>query len=355
MKSRSLRTAAAATAAGLTLSLLPAAPAMAATNADRADRAADWEVTQLADARINNVAYGFTDWGLTVDTYFGLVGADNHRKSARKVLRTVSEHVREYVSYRGDFYAGALAKTLLARRVGGLPAGVEQANLNLRRKLMSLIAGNGRVQDSGDTDYSNTITQSLAVLGLARSGELPRLTARFLLRQQCEAGYFRLEMSAAGCDSDGGSADVDATGYALQALRIARRERGDVVPAGAISDAGAWLASEQKSNGAFNGSGPTAGANTNSTGLAAQALSAVDRNGAARQAADWIARQQLTRSDTAGSPARKDLGAIAYNRADYEAALSDGITRNKRDVWRRSTPQAISGLDREPLSTLSAP
>lgn len=352
---RTAATIAAVTATGLTLSMLGAAPASAANTGNRADRAANWEVTQLDDGRIDNVAFDFTDWGLTLDTYFGLVAAGNRDKAARTVIRTASANVRTYVSFDGDFYAGALAKSLLARRVAGLPADVEQANLDLRRRLLSLVADSGRVMDSGRTDFSNTITQSLSVLALSRSGRARTATVRFLLRQQCDAGYFSLSMTGPGCDRDGGSSDVDATAYALQALRSARNDDAGSVPLAAIQDTGAWLAGTQKRNGAFSGAGPTNGANTNSTGLAAQALTSVNRDRAARAGAEWIVRQQLTRSDTAGSPARRDVGAIAYNRADYKLALSEGITKNRRDVWRRSTPQAISGLAPEPLSSLSAP
>lgn len=351
---RSLRAAAAALAAGLAFPLLVAAPAAGApTSADRADRAAAWESSQLRNGRIRNVQFDFTDWGLTLDTYFGLVAAGNRPGDARKVIRTVSANARTYVSFDGDFFSGSVAKLLLARRVAGLDPSVDQENLLLRRKLKSLVTASGRVSDSGADDFSNTIGQSLSVLAFARSGNLPSAPVRFLLRQQCDRGYFRLAMSSTSCDRDDSAADVDATAYALQALLIARRE-GVALPAGAAKDTAAWLRRGQRADGAFGGAGPTSGANTNSTGLAAQALTAAGRDRAASAAQDWIARLQLTPARTKGSPARRDLGAVAYNRTDFQAARQNGITRRTRDIWRRSTPQAISGLAPKPLLTLSA-
>ena len=350
---RPLRTVAAALAAGLALPLLITGPAVGApTAADRADRAATWESTQLRNGRIRNVQFDFPDWGLTLDTYFGLVAAGNRPGDARKVIRTVSANARKYVSFEGDFFAGSVAKLLLARRVAGLDASLGQENLQLRRKLERLVTASGRVSDSGADDFSNTIGQAFSVLAFARSGSLPPSTVRFLLRQQCDRGYFRLAMSSTSCDRDDSRADVDATGYALQALLIARRE-GVALPAGAVRDTAAWLRRVQRADGAFGGVGPTSGVNTNSTGLAAQALTAAGRDRAAAAAQDWIARLQLTRARTKGSPARKDLGAVAYNRADFKAARENGITRQTRDIWRRSTPQAISGLAPRPLLTLS--
>jgi len=343
-----LRATAAALVAGLLLALLPLA-AVHASHPDRADRAADWELTQLQNGRIRNVAFDVPDWGLTLDTYFALVAAGNHPRAARGVIRTVSKNVREYVSFEGDFFAGPVAKTLLARRVAGLGPRIGSARLDLRAKLVSLVADSGRVRDSGRNDFSNALSQSLSVLALSRSGRLRPATVRFLARQQCNGGYFRLQMEARGCRR--GPSDVDATAFAVQALVRARAE-GVGVPRGAVRDAARWLARTQRNNGSFSGQGPTQGPNTNSTGLAAQALRLVGLDKAARQAGDWVVRLQLTRAKAAGTPARGDRWAIAYNRGDLRLALDEGVTATKRDVWRRSTPQALFALTPKPLTSL---
>ncbi len=350
MRQLSLRTAVVAMTAGLVLPLLPVTSVAAAPTAERADRAAAWQATQLTDGRIHNIAFDVTDWGLTVDTYFALVAADNRRKVARTVLSTVSANAREYVAFQGDYFAGPVAKLLLAREVGGRDATV--GRLDLRARLTRMIAPSGRVQDSGSDDFSNTISQSFAVLALARTGRLRPSTADFLTRQQCDPGFFRLAMSARQCGGGSGKADVDATAFALQALVRARNEGVDL-PAGAIRDTARWLTRAQARNGSFSGQGLTAGANSNSTGLAAQALALVGRDAAARKAAGWVAGLQLTRRNAGDTPARRDLGAIAYNRADFRRARQEGIDATTRDTWRRSTPQALFAFARVPLSRLS--
>lgn len=338
-----------ALAVGLLLALLPLGTAEAA-HPGRADRAADWQTSQLNGGRMLNVQFDSTDWGLTVDTYLALTAAGNHPRRARRVIATVSENVRKYVSFQGDFFAGPLAKSLLAREVAGLDATIDSANLNLRRKLRGRIADSGRVRDQGGSDFSNTLSQSLSVIALARSGSLHRSTVRFLVRQQCNGGYFRLQMQFAQCRR--GTPDVDATAYAVQALVRARSE-GVNLPRGTVRSAARWLVRAQGDNGSFSEQ-PSGGANTNSTGLAAQALKLVGRDPAARQAGRWVTGLQLTRAKAAGTPARRDLGAIAFNRADLRLAKRDGITATKRDVWRRATPQALFALTPKPLTTLRA-
>lgn len=355
------RTAAGALVAGLVLPLLSSTSGAVAAPADRslaeqADRAAGWETTQLRNGRILNPEFDFTDWGLTLDTYLGLVAAGNRPREARGISTAVSANVREYVSFRGTFYAGAVAKTLLARRVAGLDPTIDPENLDLRRILGRMVtdAGRqrGRVSDQGaQRDSSNTIAQSFAVLALARSGRLPPATVDFLVRQQCGRGFLRLEMTGRSCARDDSSADVDATAFAVQALVIARRQGVDLPP-DTVGSAARWLTRVQRDNGAFSGRGRTRGMNTNSTGVAAQALKLTNRHGAARAAAHWVSGLQLTPSDAAGMPARRAVGAVAYNRQDFRLARQEGITATTRDKWRRATPQAIVALAPKPLTTL---
>ncbi|MEJ7706337.1 MAG: hypothetical protein WKF82_03055 [Nocardioidaceae bacterium] len=62
------------------------------------------------------------------------------------------------------------------------------------------------------TDYSNTLGQSLGVLGLARTGGVPQRAVGYLAKQQCRAGYLRLtEVAGETCQQSGSPADVDAT------------------------------------------------------------------------------------------------------------------------------------------------
>jgi len=124
------------------------------------------------------------------------------------------------------------------------------------------------------------------------------------------------------------------------------------VPAASIPKAGRWLASVQRRNGSFGGGVCTAGSNTNSTGLAAQALAATNRDRAQRNAAGYVRSLQLTSKRVAGTPARRDVGAIAYNRAGFADALRNGIQVSERDQFRRATPQALFALRPTPFTTL---
>ena len=94
--------------------------------------------------------------------------------------------------------------------------------------------------------------------------------------------------------------------------------------------------------------------NTNSTGLAAQALAAFRHFGSASAAGDWVGALQLTEERAGGGPAADDLGALAYDRPTLREALDQGITDTTRDVWRRSTPQAQFALRPVPFMALAA-
>src|SRR5699024_2267304 len=91
------------------------------------------------------------------------------------------------------------------------------------------------------------------------------------------------------------------------------------------------------------------GSNTNSTGLAAQALAAAGRQEAADVAAEWILDHQVTSSSGAASD---EAGAIAYNTDARDTAISDGIPDMQKDQWRRATAQALLGLAQVPLGTI---
>src|SRR5699024_7280600 len=142
--------------------------------------------------------------------------------------------------------------------------------------------------------------------------------------------------------------DPDSTGMAVQAL-LAAGEEG-IEGATEAAELGAdWLEEIQREDGSFGGSGPTVGSNTNSTGLAAQALAATGRQEAADVAAEWILDHQVTSSSGAASD---EAGAIAYNTDARDTAISDGIPDMQKDQWRRATAQALLGLAQVPLGTI---
>jgi hypothetical protein len=353
-----------ATSLALSISALPAdaaAPtALRAGDHAKGELASDWQASQLTKGVIHNGEFDFDDWGLTVDTAFALAAVGNRPKALAQTTRAITKNYFDsYATFAGDSFAGAMAKSLLVAKV----LGKDPRNFgghNVRAELVDLVAPAGagfeagRVRDSGATDRSNTFAQAYAVLGLSRSGNVRQSIVDYLLKQQCAAGFFRLtEIANEGCDQSGSRADVDATALGVQALAAAERAGADV-PARATRKAGRWLVSVQRDNGSFSGGTSTPGPNTNSTGLAAQALKLAGKDRARDAAADYVASLQLTEKKATGR-ARKDIGAIAYNREALRNALDNGIQVKERDQFRRATAQAIFALVTKTLDKLRAP
>jgi hypothetical protein len=352
-----------ATSLALAVSAVPAdaAPEAGPRNHTKAKLAASWQGSQLTKGVIHNGQYDFDDWGLTVDTALALAAVGNEPKKLKHVTRVFAKnYFKSYVRPGGDFYAGAAAKTLLAvdvlnrspRHFGGH---------NVRALVLNLVAPDtegfetGRVRDQSQyPDTSSTFAQSYAVIGLARTGRVPQDTVNYLKKQQCPEGYFRLtEVAGENCATSNSKPDVDATALAIQAL-LAADKAGAEVPVRAVSKAAKWLVSAQHDNGSFPGGTSTPGPNTNSTGLAAQALRATGHDRAQRAAASYVASMQLTAANATGA-ATKDIGAIAYNKKALKNALKNGIQLVERDQFRRATAQAIFAFAPIPLTKLTAP
>ncbi|WP_431878260.1 cell wall anchor protein [Micromonospora marina] len=354
-----------ATIIGAPLSVV-AAPAPAHATAAR--DAASWLAGEFTDGSLPG-PFAPEDWGLTVDGLVALSATGVDAPTRKAATAQVAKHVRSYNSYddwgiEGFTDGGATAKLLYAASAAGADP-TDFGGYDLRAETLSLIAGadagrqRGRITsrttaDSGP-DAGNTFDQSFAVLGLARSGDLPQDTVDFLIRQQCAAGGFRLYPDTAdgpspSCDEQpGATLDVDSTAMAVQAL-LAAAEDGAGGAGDAARKGADWLVTQQHADGSFGGSGPTTGANSNSTGLAGQALAAAGRGDDAARAATALAALQLTAGN--GGAASADAGAIAYNTDGLTAAKANGITETDRDQWRRATAQALLGLAQVPLGRI---
>lgn len=342
-------------AAGVVVATTLTAPAQAAP-ADRADR---WLQRQLTDGVIHNAQYDFDDYGLTADVGIAL-DALGKRRAVRRIARALDDHVDSWTTGADygspdDVYAGSVAKALVfaqsAQRNPHRFGGVDLVD-RLEERVSSTKPYVGRIEDASGSgqDYANTIGQAFAALGLAKAGsDRARPALRFLLRQQCDAGWFRLNFASTdrrrqGCD--GGAEDVsvpdtDVTALSLLFLdhlpRKSRRVRR------AIDNATDWLVGEQKRNGSFGGGTSTKGSNTNSTGLAAWALGETGACRSAVPAAKWVRKRQV-RGKVRGTPYAGEKGAIAYDRAAFRTGREEGITTETRDQWRRATSQAAPGL-----------
>ncbi|MFC4056219.1 hypothetical protein ACFOY4_41600 [Actinomadura syzygii] len=348
------------------------APAQAAPQAS-GKNAAKWQATQLdAHGRIYNDQFDFTDWGLTVDTLIALKATGARPQIAEKSTAYVAAHVRSYNSLDdwgqpGVRFSGATGKLLyLAVATRSNPRNF--GGFDLRAESLALMttsgADKGRFQDQGTTDYSNTFGQSFNVLGLTRSGGVPNDAVKYLVKQQCDVGGFRLypDAVATACDQATDPVlDPDSTAMAVQSL-LAASKAGNKAAGRAARKGALWLLRQQAADGSVQGSGPTAAPNTNSTGLAGQALRAVGQSGlvgganaqklraGAAKAGRWVQALQLT-SNNAGQ-AGGDIGAIAYDQTALTDAQQNGITAANRDQWRRATPQALLVLARTGLDDI---
>ncbi|MDQ3628651.1 MAG: terpene cyclase/mutase family protein [Actinomycetota bacterium] len=333
----------------------------ASVPADAADIGAAWLIGELRRGSLPGPGGG-TDWGLTLDALLALHAADVGAQSTRAIMRALE---RDADTFLGPALyddpdvriAGSVAKLLAASAVTGVDPATF-AGYDLRAETLALIQGPradqpGRLSDEGTGfDSSNVFGQSLAVIGLANTGGVPDPAVDFLLSEQCRPGWFRVVSDPlTACDQAGSRPGADATAVAVQAL-MAARESGVTGLDRPISAALDWIERAQRSDGSFGGGASTPGANTNSTGLAGQALYAGGRIQAAGQAQRWIVSMQLTRPQVAGTAVAGEHGAIAYDAAGLRNGLRAGIPSAGRDQWRRATSQALLGLGGPSLGEL---
>lgn len=341
------RAATALVATALATSLVAAgSPAQAAP----ADRGAHWLSRQLTGGLVHNDQFGSDDYGLSIDTAFALKAIGGHSSEVRQVRRAMSGHVSDYTGAGGEKYSGATAKLLvLVQSTGGDPK--RFGGVNLVKRLNGLVTrsgpAKGRIADKSQFgDFANTVGQVLAVRGLTGVGSgFAGPARRFLLEQQCRAGYFRLNFSKPksrhqSCGKKS-PADPDATSYAV--VQLWKASKGHAQLRRALKRAAAWLGQQQRKNGSFVGGTSTGSPNTNSTGLAAWALGSVHRCAAAKRAAQWVTRFQVG-AEPSGSKLAGQRGAIAYDRSALKAGRKHGIVVQTQDQWRRATAQAAPAL-----------
>jgi hypothetical protein len=315
----------------------------------QASAATSWLEQQMAAN--GNTMPGFVagspDVGLTEDAVLALTSAGlGNDNTTRQATAQIASHVTDFVSLDNfgiahALFAGGLAKSLLVAEVQGADGhafGGRDIEQELRSTRATSGASTGRFEDqkTQSDDTSNGFSQALGILALQRtSAGVPADAVTYLLAQQCPTGGFRLFYDTSASCTDSSQSDTDSTGLAVQALAA-------VAPTPAISaaltHATTWLKGAQSASaGSFGGSGPTAGANTNSTGLAVAALRLEGADAAADSGASYVEGLQL------GSG--KDKGAIAYNKAAFTVVKSGkAIGGSDLDQWRRASVQAVLAL-----------
>ena len=346
-------------AAGLLGALLVPGQQTAAASArtpelTQPELAGAWIAREAADGSVAGPTKR-ADWGLTVDALFALYATGVGQSAAKRMTAKIESHAGAYLG--PDLYlekdvrlAGSAAALLNVAVVTdrdptsfghGRYAGAGNA-YDMRAEVLELIAPPrakqaGRLRDHGTgSDSTNTFSQALAVIGLARSGGGHEPALGFLRSQQCRGGYFRMFYNdAKSCNAANGRPDIDGTAIATQAM-LAARAAGSSGLDGAIARASAWLRRIQRPDGSFGGVGSSEPPNANTTGLAAQTLHATDATAAYLKAREWVAGLQVTPSRAAGTAIARDVGAFAYD----PDVLADA-RRNGRPVAARDDASGV--------------
>src|SRR5664279_5624174 len=324
--------------AAAVVTLTTAAPAVAvtpATTTDPAAAAAGWLAQRFTD-HVDYAGSTLFDGGTTADVIFALAASKTGRAKISSAISYFAAHVSEYTSITDTSgqpgpYDGAVAKTTVAALVAGVdPRSFGGFDLLTALKVDECTSVSA---PANSTDFTtpvcpaigaarnifSSISESLAILAEARSSSrygstfAPSTSAvSYLLSLQCPNGGF----TSATTGGSGCTSDVDATGYAVPAL-VALGGHG-----AELARATAWLVSTRNPHGYWSSQG---GPNTDSTGLAAAALSAAGQDSTASRA--WLATQQVFTGPTLGAGASR--GALKYQGAFSASssfkATADGL------------------------------
>ena len=353
--------ATATTLATITSAPLTVAAAPAPAHVTAARDAASWLAGEFKNGSLPG-PFTPEDWGSTIDGLVALSATGVDAQTRQAATAQVAQHVRSYNSYddwgiEGFTDGGATAKLLDAeppprgphrlrrlRPAGGnpvadrhgrrrAPAGTDHRpyhrrqrpgrQQHLRRVLRRARPGPQRRPATYPVDFLSGSSARRAASGSTRTPPTGRRRP--------------------ATTSPGATLDVDSTAMAVQAL-LAAAEDGATGAGDAARKGADWLVTQQHADGSFGGSGPTTGANSNSTGLAGQALAAAGRDDEAARAATALAALQLTAGN--GGAASADAGAIAYNTDGFTDPSAAGITDTDRDQWRRAPRRPCSGWPR---------
>lgn len=368
---RRLGALAAASALAVTGLTLVAAPAQAATDTRPLAIGTSWLQSQLTDGIVvgryidfesgDEVTYN--DYGLTLDTGLSFAATGNTAGASAISDALAPQVVGAYESF-GTTYTGSAAKAaVFADAAGDDPASYGGVDL------IGVIEDNtadaapiaGRIEHVNDSfGDANVFGQSFAARALATAGsDKAEDVLEFLLAQQCDAGFFRLDFTADKTDTeqscedtvgtDASSPDTDAT--ALAVLQLTEIDGQDTLIDPALAKAKAWLLANQLADGSFGGGKTTEAPNSNSTGLSGWALGKLGETAAATKAAVWVRARQADELASCPSQLSTETGAIGYDDATVADGRADGITIGTEDRWRRTTAPILPVLAYAPAAT----
>ncbi len=310
-----------------------AAQSPGSSTSDPEQAAAGWLARQLDAGRIGDV-------GLLTDTVLALYGAGVARASADAALdRIPDSQVQAWVTPSGDFQVGPAGKSLLTRAAAGRSqvwAGID-LEAGLRASMRTTGPRAGEFPASRDATVGSGFNQALAMLGLARTpGGVPPEAVAWLLTRQCPGGGFPDSYGLIGACSQS-TGHVDATAMAIMALHAVPNTP---VVAEARARAASWLVSIQNAAGGWGDNGRLP-PNTNSTGLAGNALRAEGRTAAVEEAVRFVTARQL-----GCGRGEAERGAIVWASTTDSAMI---------DQTRRATAQALLALGAPPYGSIVAP
>ena len=263
----------------------------------------------------------YPDHGLSADAVLALNAIGAGRAQADATTAYLQQNV-------GGYIVVAASQGVPPTSFGGV---------DLVARLDSTLTPSGRFSDVSEWgDYSNTLGQSWAIIGLSRVDRGPAASAvDFLRDQQCQDGGFRLDLGGTTpCVSD-----PDATANANPAEAMVAAADGTAPDeAEAVASRGDRMGAD----GGVGGAGPPSAPNGNSTGLAAAAFAAAGDTARAGRARSFLGSLFFG----CDSPAAL-RGGIAYDAAALAATESS-------DQVRRTTAQAAVGLSGQSYVTVSA-
>lgn len=288
--------------AGLAMVVAGMAPAGAGPTADgptAAGYGAGWLARQ--QAADGSQPGGFNAFLDTADAALAFSAAEVADGAFADAVAHLVDHVDEWVAGGGNDDPGGLGKLLMVATVAGVdPNSFGSEDLEARL-LATLGDREPGLFGSASPTFDGAFRQSLALLGLAASG---RATADFaaaidwLVDQQCPSGAwqaYRADTSAP-CGTSFSGPDSNSTGLAAQALVA--------LGAAPAVDLSGWLADNRNSDGGY-GYVPGSPSDANSTALGLQALAALGDPTAGTLAA-------LLGFQLGCDAAEADRGAFAY-------------------------------------------
>ena len=340
------------------------------------ENGASWLTAQLTNGVIQG-QYG-DDVGTTISTAYVLQVTGGHASDLDAIATAVGQRLTGntgYIEYNEGteavpqmgYYANATANALVfAEALEKDPTTYGGVDLVDRLESLMVTTGPsaGRIaDDSVYGNYANSIGQALAARGLADAGSADAsavsTSLAFLLDQQCDAGYFRLnftndpdaaDQSCQGGVASGDSApDTDVTALVIRQLEPLAS--GDAAVATAIGKAKTWLADQQHADGSFGGGPSTSAPNTNSTGLAGWALGTLGDTAAATKAATWVRAHQVQPLAPCATKLSNQAGAVAYDDAALSAGAKNGLTAATLGQWRLAAAQAVPVLQWAPAAS----